>query len=122
MIINQHNYNNHQKPQHSWEIIKFPHPPGKTNIICYVCGKWGHKAFECKNWRQRDFCHNTQTYSKGQTYFFTLGCDIVSDKSNLLVDCRATHHVITDKLKFINFDQNFEPEPFHRISWQEPSE
>ena len=53
---------------------------------------------------QKDFCQNIQIYSKGQTYFFTLRCDIVSDKSNLLVDCRTT-----DKSKFIHFDQNFEP-------------
>ena len=62
-----------------------------------------------KKQRQRDFCHNIWTYFKGQTYFFTLGYDIVSDKSNLLVDCRATEYVITDKSKFINFEQNFEP-------------
>ena len=100
-------YNNYYKPQHSREDDKIS-PPGKTNIICYICRKRGHKAFDCKNLMQRDFCHNTRTYSKGQTYFFALGY-IVLDKSNLLVDCRATNHVITDKSKFINFDQNFEP-------------
>ena len=88
--------------------IKSPHPE-KTNIICHVCGKRGHKAFECKNRRQKDFCQNIQTYSKGQTYFFSLGYDIVSDKNNLLVNCGATKHVTTDKSKFINFDQNFGP-------------
>ena len=41
-------------------------------------------------------------------FFFALGYDIVSDNSNLLVNCGATKHVITDKSKFINFDQNFE--------------
>ena len=54
-----------------------------------------------------DFCHNIRTYSKGQNYFFALGYDIVLDKTNLLVDCKATNHVITDKSKFIHFDQNF---------------
>ena len=55
-------------------------------------------------------CHNIKTYSKRQTYFFALGYDIVSDKTNLLlVDCGATNHVITDKSKFIHFEQNFEP-------------
>ena len=49
-----------------------------------------------------------KTYSKGRTYFFAL-IYIVLDKSNLFVDCGATEHVITDKSKFINFDQNFEP-------------
>ena len=82
--------------------IKFPHP-GKTNII-YVCGKRGNEAFECKNRRQRDFCQNIRTYFKGQTYFFALEYDIVSDKTNLLVDCGATEHIITDKSKLINFN------------------
>ena len=79
-----------------------------TNII-YVCGKRSHKSFECKNRRQKDFCQNIQTYSQGQTDFFILEYDIVSDKSNLLVNCMATEDVITDNSKFINFDQNFEP-------------
>ena len=80
-------------------------PPEKTNIICYICEMRRHKAFECKNRRQSDFCHNIRTYSKGQTYFFALGYDIVSDKTiQLLVDCWATNHVISDKLKFINFE------------------
>ena len=56
-----------------------------------------------KNWQ------NIRTYSKGQTYFFALGYDIISDKSNLMADCRTTEHVITDKSKFKYFDQNFEP-------------
>ena len=101
-----YNYNNYQKPQHSREDYKTS-PLGKTNII-YVCGKRGHKAFQFKNQRQKDFCQNIRTYIKGQTYFFALGYDIVSDKSELLVNCSATEH-ITDKSKFINFDQNFEP-------------
>ena len=86
-----------------------PPPLGKTNFICYVCGRKSHKAFEFKNRRQSDFCHNIRTYSKIQTYFFALGYDIISDKTNLLVVCGATDYVITDKLKFINFDQIFEP-------------
>ena len=75
----------------------------------YLCWKRDHKAFQCKNQRQKDFCQNIRTYSKAQTYFFSLGYDTVSDISNLLVNCSATKHVITDKSKFINFDQNFEP-------------
>ena len=98
-----YNNNNYKKPQHSREYYKIS-PSGKTNIIFYVCGRKCHKAFECKNLRQSDFCPDMRTYSKGQTYFFSLGYDIVSDKTNLLVDCGATTHVITDKLKFINFD------------------
>ena len=84
-------------------------PHWKSNIICYVCGRKGHKAFESKNRRQSGFCHNIRTYSKGQTYFFALEYDIVSDKTNLLVDCGAINLVITDKSKFINSDQNFKP-------------
>ena len=34
---------------------------------------------------------------------------ILFQASNLLVDCEATKHVITDKSKFNYFDQNFEP-------------
>ena len=33
---------------------------------------------------------------------------MVSDKSNLLVDCSKTEYVITEKTKFINFDPNCE--------------
>ena len=42
-------------------------------------------------------------------FFFILGYDTVSDKSNLLVNCGATEHIITNKSRFINFHQNFEP-------------
>ena len=98
-----YNYNNYQKPQHSREDYKIS-LLGKTNIICYVCGRRGHKAFDCRNRRQSDFCHNIRTYSKGQTYFFALEYDIVSDRTNLLVNCGATNYVITDKSKFIHFD------------------
>ena len=59
--------------------------------------------------KEKYFCLNIRTYSKGQTYFFALGYHIVPGKSNLLVDCSATEHIITDKPKFINFDQDFEP-------------
>ena len=90
-------------------MIKFPPPPGRQILFATFVGGGGHKAFDCKNRRQSDFCHNIRTYSKGQIYFFALGYDIVSDKTNLFVDCGATKHVITDKSKFINFDQNFEP-------------
>ena len=58
-----YNYNNYQKLQHG-EDYKIS-LPGKTNIICYVCGKRGHKAFKCKNKKQSDFCHDIKIYSKG---------------------------------------------------------
>ena len=96
-------YNNYQKSWPSREDDKFS-PSERTNIICYIYGRRGHKTLLYKNRRQSDFCHNIRTYSKGQIYFFALGYDIVSDKTNLLVDCRATNHVITDKSKFINFE------------------
>ena len=75
--------------------------------MCHIYRRRGHKVFECKNRWQSNFCYNIRTYSKSQTDFFALGYDIVSDETNLLVDCGATNHVITDKSKFINFDQNF---------------
>ena len=59
--------------------------------------------------KAKRFLSDIKTYSKGQTDFFPLGYDSVSDKSNLLVNCSATKHVITDKSKSIDFDQNFEP-------------
>ena len=65
------NYNNHQKLQHSRVDYKIPPSPGKTNIICYVSGRRGHKTFDCRNRRQSDFCCNLRTY------FFALGYDIV---------------------------------------------
>ena len=96
--------NNYQKPQQSREDYKkIPPSPRKTNIICYVWRRRGHKAFDFRNKRQSDFCRNIRTYSKGQTYFFALGYVIISDKTNLLVNCGATNHVITDQ------SQNFEP-------------
>ena len=66
-----YNQNNFQKPHHCRADYK-PHLPGKTNIICYVCGRRGHITFDCRNRRQSDFCHNTRPYSKGQTYFFRI--------------------------------------------------
>jgi hypothetical protein len=33
-----------------------------------------------------------------------------SQVNSLLVDCGATTHVVTNELKFINFDKNFDPE------------
>ena len=60
------NYNyNYQKPQNSREDYKNPPPPGKTNIICYVCEWRGHKALDCKNRRLSDFYHHIRTSSKG---------------------------------------------------------
>ena len=103
-----YNYNDYQKPHHSREDYKIS-PQGRQILFVTFVGGEGHKTFGCKNRRQSDFCHNIRTYSKGQTYFFALGYDIASDKTNLLINCGATNHVITDKLKFINFDQNFEP-------------
>ena len=74
------NYNDYQKPQHSREDYKkSPPPQGRQILFVMFVGGEGHKAFECKNRKQSDFCHDIRTYSKGQTYFFALGYDIVSD-------------------------------------------
>ena len=103
-----YSYNNYKKPQHSSSSNNYNISPSEVKY-CYICKKKGHKAFQCQNKRWKDFCQTIKTYSKGQTYFFALGYDIVLDKSNLSVDCGVTKHVITDKSKFINFDQNFKP-------------
>ena len=63
-------------------------------------GREATKHFNVKT-EGKEICQNIRSYSKGQTYFFTLGYDIVSDKNNSLVDCGATKLVITDKSKFI---------------------
>ena len=91
-----YNYNSYQKLQHSREDYKIPAPPEQTNIICYICKKKGH--FSVKTKGKKIF---VRTYSKGQTYFFAFVYDIVLDES--------FKYVITDKSKFINFNQNFEP-------------
>ena len=91
-------------------------PSGKTNIICYIYKRKGHKAFQYWNWKQKDFYQNIRTYSQGQTYFFALEYDIILEKSNLLVDFSATKHVITDKSKF------WTGETFCWLSWWKPSE
>ena len=116
------NYNNYQKHQHSRKGNNLR--PGKTNIIWYICKKKGHKAFHYKNRRQKDIYQTKRTYSRGQTYFFSLGYDIVSDKSNLLVDCGATENVISDKSKKKKkkLSKFWTREPFCWISWWDQSE
>ena len=81
------------------KTIIFP-PRGRQILFVTSAIKKVHKAFQCWNKRRKDFCQNIKTYSNGQNYFFDLGYDIISDKSNLLVNCRATEHVINDKSKF----------------------
>ena len=103
-----YNYDNYPKPQHSSKDYNIS-PSGKTKILCYIYNRKYHKAFQCWIKRWKHFCPRIKIYSKDQLNFFALGYDIVSHKSNFLVDCGATKHIITDKSKFINFDQNFEP-------------
>ena len=102
-----YNYNDYEKLQHSCKDYNILPPclEDKYYLLhLQICNKNCHKTFQCRNKKQKDFCQNIKTYSKGQTYFFILGYDIGSNKSNLLVDCEATDHVITDKSKFTNFD------------------
>ena len=79
---------------------------GRQILFVTLMERGGHKAFECKNRKLSDFCHNMRTYSKGQTDFFALGY-IFSDKTNLLVNCGATNHVITNKSKYFKFWPRF---------------
>ena len=105
-----YNYNNCQKPQHCSKDYNIPSITSrKTNIICYIWYEKGRKSFQYRTKKRKDFCQNINLFQKAKTYFFTLEYDIVSGKGNLLVDCGATKHVITDKSKIINCDQNFEP-------------
>ena len=60
---------------------------GRKILFVTIVRREATKLFNVKT-EGKIFCQNIRTYSKGQTYFFFK--DIVSDKSNLLVDCVAT--------------------------------
>ena len=93
-----YNYSNYQRLQHSREDYKIS-PQGRQILFMFVeRDATKHLNVKGKEFFFFFFFQNIRTYFKGQTYFFTLGYDIVS--SNLFVDCGAAEHVITD---------NFEP-------------
>ena len=103
-------------------------------ITCCLCKKIGHKAYECKqNKRWCIICksksHDTKVCrKKGDTvsnfsqeeepkanYYFKVevepNVDIsCKDNVNLLVDCGATTHIVTDLAQFICYDKDFNPD------------
>ncbi|KAF2349910.1 GAG-pre-integrase domain [Trinorchestia longiramus] len=107
-----------------------------SKIICYLCGKSGHKKVECKNYsaKKNRWCsicksasHDTKFCRKKHTvegiatdskdvkgcFCFRVTTDSESasvvDSANLLVDCGATAHIICDKSKFVSLDKNCDP-------------
>ncbi|KAF2358480.1 Reverse transcriptase RNA-dependent DNA polymerase [Trinorchestia longiramus] len=107
-----------------------------SKIICYLCGKSGHKKVECKNYSAKKnrwcsicksashdtkFCRKKDTVKAKATdskdvkgsFCFRVTTDSESasvvDSANLLVDCGATAHIICDKSKFVSLDKNFDP-------------
>lgn len=110
-----------------------------AKVKCYACKLPGHKADQCtrsKKWCHhcKTRTHNTQECRKKnlnqetdtknsvktvqdqeQSFVFRVS-DVPADndvdylKASLLVDCGATTHIVNDKSKFINLDENFNPE------------
>ncbi|XP_060758362.1 uncharacterized protein LOC132869011 [Neoarius graeffei] len=65
------------------------------DIVCYNCGVKGHKARACPSERQKRASH---LQPSGLTH------------RDLMVNTRATSHIITDIGKFKKFDRTFQPE------------
>ena len=104
-------------------IMKVETQKGSHQILCYLCKRPGHKAYECKkNKRWCNIC-KTKTHDKkvckkrkdtvnniteeenvNVNYYFKLEVDpnetLDDDKINLLVDCGATTHIVNDLSKF----------------------
>ena len=93
-----YNYNNYQKPQHSRENDKISLHQGRQILFVMFGGRESIKHLNVKTEGKKIFVKIYKPILKGQNYFFTLGYNIISDKSNLLVDCGITEHVITDKI------------------------
>ena len=108
------------------------------NAKCYSCGKVGHKSSDCRDKQEnklwcntcRSSSHNDEACRgrrrdanksladsyhtdrpEEHTFAFMIG-DENHDKTtnNILVDCGATSHIITDKSLFKSFDESFRPE------------
>ncbi|XP_076741663.1 uncharacterized protein LOC143419316 [Maylandia zebra] len=110
-----------------------------TSITCHGCGNKGHFVKDCRQKGTPKWCnyHRSSTHSdetcrrktkyrddakltvvklegkkEEQTFVFKvsqrpLTTDIM--REGLMVDCGATSHVITEKNKFIKFDETFDP-------------
>ena len=110
----------------------------KSNIICFHCGKSGHKKFQCdklknnngassrwcnlckNNTHDSKYCrkknsikHIDDTTTRQDDFAFKAThidkChNVMSSNDNLLVDCGATVHILNDESKFLNFEENFD--------------
>ena len=101
-------------------------------LVCYSCGKEGHKKFQCKikatnsNKKYCNNCkmtnHNTNDCRRinsakvandegeaSSDFIMKIDTDKKSINDTLLVDCGATSHIIIDKSKFVDFDKDFNP-------------
>ena len=97
-----------------------------------MCKRPGHKAYECKKnkrWcnickskthdakvcrKRKDTVSNvTEEENVNVNYYFKVEVDpsetLDDDKINLLVDCRATTHIVNELSKFTYFDEDFNP-------------
>ena len=108
-------------------------------IVCYGCGKAGHKLAECRMKKKRwcDICksntHQTEKCrkknhkvksakeeeedddddeGKRSNFVFQVGINVTSEHrvNGLLVDCGATTHIVHELDKFVRFDKHFNPQ------------
>ncbi|CAM1304163.1 Uncharacterised protein r2_g1403 [Pycnogonum litorale] len=101
------------------------------NTTCFRCGKAGHKSFQCKQktkWcnicnakshstkecRKRDTVKSASSMEneKDHSFAFKVTVDPTTCESTneLLVDCGATAHIITNKSSFLHMDTSFNPD------------
>uniref|UniRef100_A0A1A8MDX0 CCHC-type domain-containing protein n=4 Tax=Nothobranchius TaxID=28779 RepID=A0A1A8MDX0_9TELE len=103
-----------------------------TDLVCYRCGKKGHKARECyrrkwcgickNNTHNGDQCRRRNRWDDARTtviednteYAFRLreadGEARTDTTRGIMVDTGATSHIVTDPRKFRVFDDDFESE------------
>lgn len=91
-------------------------PDSSSNRWCSTCRNSTHNDSNCrrKNRARKDkISQVADNHDEERTFSFKVSesRDIPVDVcSMLLLDCGATSHIITDKSKFITFDESFQPE------------